>query len=388
MNNQGERTPANGAMIAAGQIVESFQTLANNPNSKVDADNFKSVFSGLQEAIVSCYADMHQLMDRGILPSFPADGLPERGQPAIAAPEEAVRSALADEAAAGEPAAEPARDPGEEAKASGPTDEAGKNGAEPAAEVKEDAAEPAPPASGKDESKATKASARRKAPAKKKAPAKPETLLPRKGDTDEQVAERFINEYGSARVANEMVRTIKRRGRKAEWQKMIEARAREEIRSAPLTADSYVAAIAGNGKAGSSGAQSAGYKFAHIPREPIMDPEEAIGFENITCLIDGSKRTMLQRYLRTTFGMEPDEYRAHFNLRDDYPMTAEAYSKEKRDLAKQQGLGKGNAKEPEPEAKPVKSKSGKTAKSKAAPAAPAKRAKPASTNRKTRRRAA
>lgn len=81
------------------------------------------------------------------------------------------------------------------------------------------------------------------------------------------------------------------------------------------------------------------YKFAHLSRDPYMDPEEAIKGDEIICLIDGSSRKMMSRHLRGTYGMEPDEYRAHFNLRADYPLTAPGYSKEKSIYAKQQGLG-------------------------------------------------
>ncbi len=49
---------------------------------------------------------------------------------------------------------------------------------------------------------------------------------------------------------------------------------------------------------------------------------------------------MLKRHLRTAYNMSPDEYRAKWGLKDDYPMVAPAYAKERSALAKKIGLGK------------------------------------------------
>lgn len=70
-----------------------------------------------------------------------------------------------------------------------------------------------------------------------------------------------------------------------------------------------------------------------------MDPEAAIKNDEIICLIDGLGRKMLHRHLKARHNMTPEEYRAWFHLRDDYPMTAPGYSKEKSDYAKVVGLG-------------------------------------------------
>ena len=58
----------------------------------------------------------------------------------------------------------------------------------------------------------------------------------------------------------------------------------------------------------------------------------------LVCLEDGAKVRVLKRYLRR-FGLTPEEYRRKWNLPDDYPMTAPAYSRLRRRLAKQIGLG-------------------------------------------------
>lgn len=75
-----------------------------------------------------------------------------------------------------------------------------------------------------------------------------------------------------------------------------------------------------------------GYKFAHISRTPFngMDPEDAIKPDSIINLIDGVEQTFIRRALDSKYGMTPEEYRAHFNLRDDYPMVAPNYSKKRQ----------------------------------------------------------
>lgn len=81
------------------------------------------------------------------------------------------------------------------------------------------------------------------------------------------------------------------------------------------------------------------YKFAHISREPVVPINESVHPDYIVCLIDGEQRRMLHRHLRSRYGMSVEEYRAHFGLPDDYPMTAPGYSEEKRRYAIHQGLG-------------------------------------------------
>ena len=49
---------------------------------------------------------------------------------------------------------------------------------------------------------------------------------------------------------------------------------------------------------------------------------------------------MLKRYLRTSFGMASDEYRAKWNLPANYPMVAPDYTEQRRALAKKIGLGR------------------------------------------------
>lgn len=76
---------------------------------------------------------------------------------------------------------------------------------------------------------------------------------------------------------------------------------------------------------------------AHVPavtaRKSLASPDRIIS------MIDGKPYRMLRRHL-STHGLTPDEYRARYNLRSDYPMVAPAYSEARRVMAKRIGLGR------------------------------------------------
>lgn len=76
--------------------------------------------------------------------------------------------------------------------------------------------------------------------------------------------------------------------------------------------------------------------FSNIPKVPYhgIDPEGAIGHDKLTCLVCGKQRKILTRHLATDHGMTPDDYRSHFGLRADYPVTAEASSEKRSVLTK------------------------------------------------------
>lgn len=65
--------------------------------------------------------------------------------------------------------------------------------------------------------------------------------------------------------------------------------------------------------------------------------------DHIISMIDGKPYRTLRRHL-STHGLTPEEYRARYNLKPDYPMVAENYSAQRREMAKKIGLGsKGRA---------------------------------------------
>jgi len=77
---------------------------------------------------------------------------------------------------------------------------------------------------------------------------------------------------------------------------------------------------------------------AELP-EPAVPVKKSVTSDYIVCLEDGKQLKMLKRYLRTTHGMTPDEYRKRWGLPADYPMVAPNYAKKRSKLAKAIGLG-------------------------------------------------
>ena len=75
------------------------------------------------------------------------------------------------------------------------------------------------------------------------------------------------------------------------------------------------------------------------PLTPAVPIKKSITPDYLICLDDGKKLKMLKRHLRTAYNMSPDEYRARWGLKVDYPMVAPAYAKQRSALAKKIGLG-------------------------------------------------
>jgi predicted transcriptional regulator len=74
--------------------------------------------------------------------------------------------------------------------------------------------------------------------------------------------------------------------------------------------------------------------------EPAVPVRQSVKQDHIVCLEDGKKLKMLKRYLRTNYGMSPEDYRAKWGLPRDYPMVAPAYAEQRRGLAHKIGLGR------------------------------------------------
>lgn len=75
--------------------------------------------------------------------------------------------------------------------------------------------------------------------------------------------------------------------------------------------------------------------------KPAVPPNKSVHTDYIVCLEDGKKLKMLKRYLRSTYGLSPDDYRKRWGLAADYPMVAPAYAARRSEFAKKIGLGKG-----------------------------------------------
>jgi len=83
-------------------------------------------------------------------------------------------------------------------------------------------------------------------------------------------------------------------------------------------------------------------KLADAPAElkPAVPVKKSIQPDYIICLEDGKKLKMMKRYLRSTYGLSPDAYRAKWGLPADYPMVAPNYAKARSDMAFKFGLGR------------------------------------------------
>ena len=60
--------------------------------------------------------------------------------------------------------------------------------------------------------------------------------------------------------------------------------------------------------------------------------------DHIISMIDGKPYRTLRRHLSTN-GLTPEQYRERYNLKPDYPMVAESYSQQRREMAMKIGLG-------------------------------------------------
>jgi predicted transcriptional regulator len=76
-------------------------------------------------------------------------------------------------------------------------------------------------------------------------------------------------------------------------------------------------------------------------QKPAVPIAKSIQHDHIVCLEDGKKLKMLKRYLRSRFGLSPEEYRRRWGLPADYPMVAPAYAERRSAFAKEIGLGRG-----------------------------------------------
>jgi predicted transcriptional regulator len=76
-------------------------------------------------------------------------------------------------------------------------------------------------------------------------------------------------------------------------------------------------------------------------QKPAVPPSKSITEDYIICLEDGKRLKMLKRYLRTQYGLTPEDYRRKWKLPADYPMVAPAYAERRSNFAKEIGLGRG-----------------------------------------------
>jgi predicted transcriptional regulator len=73
---------------------------------------------------------------------------------------------------------------------------------------------------------------------------------------------------------------------------------------------------------------------------PAVPIKKSVTDGYIVCLEDGRKLKTLKWHLMIAYGMTPEQYRAKWGLKPDYPMVAPAYARKRRELAIKIGLGK------------------------------------------------
>jgi predicted transcriptional regulator len=93
-------------------------------------------------------------------------------------------------------------------------------------------------------------------------------------------------------------------------------------------------------------AQLSGATAPADPEEAVQTYEPAVTVrkslaspDHIISLIDGKPYRTLRRHLSSN-SLTPEEYRARYNLKADYPMVAPSYSEARRTMAKSIGLGR------------------------------------------------
>ena len=87
-----------------------------------------------------------------------------------------------------------------------------------------------------------------------------------------------------------------------------------------------------------------------------MPIRRSVTDDYIVCLEDGKKLKMLKRHLMTAYNMTPEEYRAKWGLKPDYPMVAPNYAQKRQELAKKIGLGRKPRVDPQPAPKATRSR--------------------------------
>jgi predicted transcriptional regulator len=71
-----------------------------------------------------------------------------------------------------------------------------------------------------------------------------------------------------------------------------------------------------------------------MQRVPAVPADQSVTRDYIVCLYDGCQLKTLKRHIRCKHSLSPDEYRARWNLPNDYPMVAPSYSNLRSSIAK------------------------------------------------------
>jgi predicted transcriptional regulator len=89
-------------------------------------------------------------------------------------------------------------------------------------------------------------------------------------------------------------------------------------------------------------AKLASGEASEAPKEPAVPVRKSVTADYLICLEDGKKFKSLKRHL-AALGLTPEQYRAKWDLKSDYPMVAANYAAQRSELAKKIGLGQNRA---------------------------------------------
>ncbi|WP_294542051.1 MucR family transcriptional regulator [uncultured Rhodoblastus sp.] len=100
--------------------------------------------------------------------------------------------------------------------------------------------------------------------------------------------------------------------------------------------------------------------------EPAVSIRKSVTPDSLICLHCAKSFKSLKRHLQSEHGQSPNEYRAAFGLKADYPTVAPNYSAQRSSLAKSTGLGRKAAESRAAKKAAVKKPGGRKAAPKAA----------------------
>ncbi len=89
-----------------------------------------------------------------------------------------------------------------------------------------------------------------------------------------------------------------------------------------------------------SGASSGATTEPEEDRTPAVPIRRSVSDDAISCLYCGKAFKTIKRHIRSNHDMTPEQYRAKWGLKPDYPMTAPNYAKTRSAMAKKIGLGR------------------------------------------------
>src|SRR5882757_103978 len=77
-----------------------------------------------------------------------------------------------------------------------------------------------------------------------------------------------------------------------------------------------------------------------VPRTPAVPIRRSVQHDHVVCLECGFRGKTLRRHLSMRHGLQVSEYLRRWDLANDHPLTAPAYSEQRSTMAKELGLGR------------------------------------------------